>query len=509
MKFAVNSLTALLLSSSSAVLAWTTIGPTSTVNNRAASTRLFISSWGTKGSPYAGGATDALENMNPLENLQAYLEEPSAVEARSNVDGTVLVSGCVNAKDRTDQFLFDLLNDEESAFEFSKIVAFVKDAKFSKKRLLSRSARYTGLLDKLDFVEGSSLPTAEQLDGVKSWIAVIDENHLEQMEEVATVAAQVGSSLENVALLLVGATELDAASSKAVLDKFPHAFNPETVETEEGEEPAEAEVPPTTFTMVAVGDLDEDTPEGRCFYQYEAFGSDDGVIPADSVFPREESYRLITELLQLACGRQQALSFAQVYNPNITEARLIKGLREAGYARPQEIDHMIRSGPQAYQEFVDEWKEKNPDAEKGYTSDAWWEQEIYQKSRQKSAERDAAKEQAVVDERTKEIEAIAQEWARREYFRQSMAGTVSENTTEEDFTKDVWDRAMFEADLKYRQMNGEEVLSADAELADFKARQERKKETMLKRAKEELAELLDEDPDTLIPPESDDDEKKE
>jgi hypothetical protein len=39
------------------------------------------------------------------KNVQAYLEEPAAVEARSNVDGTCLVSGCVNDKDRTDQFI--------------------------------------------------------------------------------------------------------------------------------------------------------------------------------------------------------------------------------------------------------------------------------------------------------------------------------------------------------------------------------------------------------------------
>ena len=480
-------------------------------------TRLFISSWGTKGSPYAGGGVDTLESVNPEENVQSYLPEPSAVEARNNVDGTCLVSGCVNNKDRTDQFIFDLLNDEDSAFEYTKIIAFVKDAKFSKKRLLSRSARYTGLLNKLDFVEQSSednlLPTTEQLDGVKSWVAIVEENHLDQMSQVAKLASQV-ESVENVAILLVGATELEAAASKKVLDEFPHEINPpfaEETNDEEGEEstPApEPVIPPTTFTVVAVGALDETTPEGQCSYQYDLFGSEDGVIPADAVFPREESYRLITELLQLACGRQRALSFAQVYNPNVTEARLIRGLREAGYARPQEIDHMLREGPQKYLDFIEKWKKRNPDWEKGYTTDAWWEAEIYQSSRRRSAEREAEKEKLIVDERTKEVEVIAKEWVKREKFRQSMAGTIPESTTDEEFTQQVWDRAMFEADLKYRQMKGETGLDAEAELADFKARQERKKETMLKRAKEELAELLDEDPDKLIPNDDDDDDDK-
>ena len=147
---------------------------------------------------------------------------------------------------------------------------------------------------------------------------------------------------------------------------------------------------------------------------------------------------------------------------------------------------------QKYKEFVQKWKTDNPDLAAGYTTDAWWEAEIYQQSRRKSAEREAGKEQALKDERTKEIEAIAKEWAKREYFRQSMAGTIAEGTSEEEFTKQVWDRAMFEGDLKYRQAKGE-VTDPDAELATFQARQERKKQTMLQRAKEELADMLEED----------------
>ena len=147
---------------------------------------------------------------------------------------------------------------------------------------------------------------------------------------------------------------------------------------------------------------------------------------------------------------------------------------------------------QAYKEYIQKWKTENPDAAKGYTTDAWWEQDIYQQSRRKSAEKEASKDQALQDERTKEIQAIATEWAKREYFRQSMAGTIAEGTTEEEFTKQVWDRAMFEGDLKYRQAKGE-VTDPDAELASFQARQERKKQTMLQRAKDELADMLEEE----------------
>jgi len=96
-------------------------------------TQLFISSWGTKGSPYTSARS--VEHENIEENLQAYLKEPEAVEARANIDGTVMVSGLVKSKERTDQTIFDLLNHEDSAFEFDKIVAFVDDMKFAKKRL--------------------------------------------------------------------------------------------------------------------------------------------------------------------------------------------------------------------------------------------------------------------------------------------------------------------------------------------------------------------------------------
>lgn len=51
---------------------------------------------------------------------------------------------------------------------------------------------------------------------------------------------------------------------------------------------------------------------------------------------------------------------------------------------------------------------------------------------------------------------------------------------------------MFEGDLKYRQLNGE-TMDPEAELQDFKTRQERKQQVALKRAKKDLQELLDEE----------------
>jgi hypothetical protein len=248
------------------------------------------------------------------------------VEARDNIDGTAMVSGLVKSKERTDQFIFDLLNHEESAFAFKKIVAFVDDVKFAKKRLLSRSARYTGLLDKLDFVEASTagaLPTVEQLDGVKSWVAFLEDGDLlEQVKSVAALA-KGAPSIENVSILLTNAYGLDAPSSEAAVQALKDC----------GKE----------YTLVAVGKL-EDHPEGKIPYQFKDFGSVEGVLPADAIFSRDEAMRMVTETLQLNSGVGKALTFMEVYDVNATEAKLIKGLREAGYARPQEIDHMLRDG---------------------------------------------------------------------------------------------------------------------------------------------------------------------
>jgi hypothetical protein len=290
-----------------------------------ADTTLYISSWGKKGSPYSG--SDTVENINPEANIQAYLMAPEPVEARSNIDGTVLVSGLVGSKVRTDQYIFDLLNDEESAFEFEKIVAFVDDIAFSKKRLLSRSARYTGLLDKLDFSQASSpgsMPTSEQLEGVKSWVVYLDEGDmLASVNEVASIAKQA-SSVENVAILLANAVDLDVSACEGAVQSLKDAG--------------------IQYTLVAIGKL-EDHDEGKFPYQYKEFGSAEGVLPSDAIFSRDEALRMITECLQLECGVNKALSFSEVYDVNATEAKLIKGLRKAGYARPQEIDHMMNDGP--------------------------------------------------------------------------------------------------------------------------------------------------------------------
>lgn len=429
------------------------------------STRLFISSWGAKGPPSRRKEVEA----DPSEKIQSYLKEPEPVESRANLDGKVLVSGWVNAKERTDQTVFDFLNHEDSAFQFSSIIAFVDDSKFAKKRLISRSARYTGLLDKLDFEQAESpgaLPTVAQLEGVKSWVAN-SEGDISRVIDIVE-RAEAATSLENVSILLSGVQglqDLDEANK--------------VVSALQGMDDSKA------YSLVVVGEISE-APEGSSPYQIKEFGTEEGMLPANATYSRDESLRAVTDCLALKSGARTAFVFSEVNDVNQTETKLIRGLREGGYTRPQELEHMITKGPEEYKKACDDYKIRKP---KQSPYDEW----LVEQQRIEDENKVERSEQALresEEKKTKEIEEIATEWARREYFRQSMAGDMP--YTEEEYTKSVWERAMFEGDLKYRMMRGQET-DERKELRNFKEMQERKKDLMLERAKASLQTLLDED----------------
>ena len=277
------------------------------------------------------GAEDLID---PEKELSKYIRSPEPVAARSALDGTILVSGWVRSKERTDQTVFDLLNHEDAAFHFNHIMAFVEDEKLARKRLLSRSARYTGLLDKLEFMQADAvgaMPTLAQLEGVQSWLAhveVDEQNPIKALEEIKSIAKVAGeSSVKNVAILVSNSSPLTDVSSCVDAIKVLDSNSDKVA-----------------FTIVSVGQL-EDSPEGSRPYEVSDFGTEAGIIPSMGKMSRDESYRLVTECLALESGKNKALTFTEVRDTtNSTAAKLIKGLREAGYTRPQEIHHMIVAG---------------------------------------------------------------------------------------------------------------------------------------------------------------------
>jgi len=452
-----------------------------TPSRTTSSTRLFISSWGRKGPPSKWKEEEA----DPATKIQSYLKAPEPVASRTNIDGKVLVSGWVNCKERTDQTVFDFLNHEDAAFQFSTIVAFVDDAKFAKKRLISRSARYTGLLDKLEFEQAESegaLPTVAQLEGVKTWVADAQDDVGKVMEIVET--AQKVSSLENVNILLANAQNMqDVEAAKKAVAAL------------EGMDDSKS------YTLVVVGEITE-AAEGSSPFQIREFGTDEGLLLSNATFSRDESLRLMTDCLQLASGSNKALVFSEVDNVNQTETKLIRGLREGGYSRPQELDHMITKGPVEYEKACDDYTTRTP---KASPYNEWLvEQQALETAER--GERGEKKKRETEEKKQEEIEEIAREWAKREYFRQSMAGDMP--YTEDEYVKSVWERAIFEGDLKYRMMRGQDT-DERKELANFKDTQAKKKEMMLERAKASLQELLDEDDRSIAGSDDDDDSDDE
>lgn len=388
----------------------------------------------------------------------------------------------MNAKERTDQTVFDFLNHEDSAFQFSSIVAFVDDAKFAKKRLISRSARYTGLLDKLEFEQAESegaLPTAAQLEGVKSWVADA-QGDVGKVTEIVEIAKGV-ASLENVNILLANAQNMqDVEAAKKVVAAL------------EGMDDSKL------YTLVVVGEITE-AAEGKSPYQIRKFGTEEGLLLSNATFSRDESLRMMTDCFALASGAKKVFVISEVHDVNQTETKLIRGLREGGYSRPQELDHMIVKGPDEYKKACDDYTTRTPKASP-YNE---WLVEQQELENQSAAERSEKAKRESEEKKQEEIEEIAREWAKREYFRQSMAGDMP--YTEEEYVKSVWERAIFEGDLKYRMMRGQDT-DERKELANFKDTQAKKKEMMLERAKASLQDLLDEDDRANAGDDDDDDE---
>merc|ERR1712176_5985 len=304
----------------------------------------------------------------------------------------------------------------------------------------------------------------EQLKGVQNWLVHLDagSEDLSTLNEIAAIASK-SSNLENLSVLLSNANELDVSACMKDIKSFD-------------------EISSLQYTIVAVGKL-EDHNEGSRPYKIHNFGEEDGVIPADAVYSRDESMRLITESLALGNTARKALIVTECATDDVA-AKLVKGLRQAGYSRSQEIDHMVMKGVKAYDDAIEEYKKKkfdkeNPDPE---------EMRRIQEERDAQAKLDWEKTEKEFEERKeKEIEDHAKTWAKREYFRRSMGGNMG--MTEEEFIKSVWERAMFEGDLKYRMMRGGKT-DERKELAEFIKKQEVKKEAALKKAKAKLEESL-------------------
>ena len=140
------------------------------------------------------------------------------------------------------------------------------------------------------------------------------------------------------------------------------------------------------------------------------------------------------------------------------------------------------------------------DGSQGYNDDiasqkegVGWEKAPEETEEQK-ADKIRTKEEMIVFKRQqrdeaakqKELEALAMQWAKREYLRKSLKRAIP--IKEHEFIEIIWERAMFEADLKYRTMQGQAVNESE-ERVNFKLEQEKKKAGAYKAEQERWQEM--------------------
>lgn len=402
-----------------------------------------------------------MRTQNEVMSYLSTVQAPTAI--RSTLGSSVLISG-FDPTDPSATEVLDFLNNEDSPhLPFTKIVAHVEDMKMAKKRLISRTARYTGLLDKLDFSEGSALPSVEQLADVSSWVAHVGGGDMTKLGEIADIA-EGAESVKNVAILISGATSVGGDALK------------------EAEELLKSKATTFAYTLLVVPEWN-DEPEAMCaFGIVNATDVVDAPFGAGETFSREESLRIITECLAIEKAAGKCVVANASKDPVSLETMLIQGMREIGYDRVGEIEHMVASGVKGYNEMVAAKEDGGA-----------WEKAPEETEEEKAAKARTKEEQIVFKRQLREeaakqaeLQTMATQWAKREYLRKSLKRKIP--IKEEEFIDIVWDRAMFEADLKYRTMQGQAVNESEERKA-FREGQEKKKAEAYKKEQERWSQM--------------------
>jgi len=396
---------------------------------------------------YSREEEETMRTQNEVMGYVSTIQAPTAT--RSNLGTSVMISGFDPQDPASNEVLAFLNNEESPQFQFTKIVAHVEDMKMAKKRLIGRNARYTGLLDKLDFSEGASLPSVEQLTDVSSWVAHVGAGDMSKLAEIAD-AAEKAESVKNVAILVSGATSVGGDALKEV------------------EELLKGKATTFAYTLLVVPEWNNEPEAIYAYGMVNATDVTDAPFASSETFSREESLRLITECLAIDKAAGKCIVANSAKDPKSLENMLIVGMREIGFTRVQEIEHMVTSGAKGYNDMLE--------AEKDGSA---WEKAPEETEEQKATTARTKEEQLAIaiqqrDEATKqgELKAIAIQWAKREYLRKSLKRRIP--IKEEEFIEIIWERAMFEADLKYRTMQGQAVNDSE-ERKQFRDNQEKKK----------------------------------
>merc|ERR1719353_1205537 len=216
-----------------------------------------------------------------------------------------MMSGKVVVTDGTCSFyesrgIFQELHDHG---DFSGIEAYAAGSGTTadaKKMLLSRNARYSGLLDILTFSEGEP---AEAFTGADTWLSLNSDG--------ATVSAQLAAA--------------KAAGVKRVLLHFS-ADGP-TDGTSAGS--LEGELSGLTYTVLRTGTLTKATGGGGIKVSQLA-------DPTCGEAPKGDVHRIITEALSLDSAAGKMLSLCAT-----DDVAQLKAMRQAGCTRREEADALL------------------------------------------------------------------------------------------------------------------------------------------------------------------------
>lgn len=363
----------------------------------------------------------------------------------------MLVHNLGNSKTRMDSFCFECLNDNDHpliAGQFQKIIAFVNDVKFSKKRLIGRSARYSGLLDVLEFRsgdkeeavpgDGSSVPTKEQLSDVDSVMTFASE----ESEVLALIDNSVASkSVKSITILLAN------NPSASTLEKVKKQLDKSTLST----------------TLIAMGEIDDaGAKEGNTAFRIAASDSGDAAIPPSPLptMPIDEAIRIMIESSTLECADGKTFS---VYSAQEDSRAVdyLKAKRSQGYTRGQEIGDLILGGMEKYDaDLVRIAAEKEAKEKEEVESTKKVElnredeiKELIAKGRREYKEFEERK----IEEEGKDF--LAREW-RSKFF------SKSTSSSEEEYIKENYERGMKEGSRIVNMMRGTPYEGKDEHMKD-------------------------------------------
>lgn len=249
------------------------------------------------------------------------------------LNGGVAVSGLLDAPERTDQQVFDVLHAQGV---WSRIVALTPDPAFAKKRLISRSARYSGLIDVLvveEFDPAALSPeeAAARLREVDatSWLAWDPPRG--SLEATYTAARLAG--IERLVTLVPGG---DVEELRAVAEEL------------QAQVPLGSEGSAMNWTVIATGDLITDAPDNAPLRMTPIAELE--VAPTFEALPRATAVRCAAEALALSSAQCKAVALVP---GDAQAAAYAKFLREEGYDRREELAFL-------YDGSLEDWESFNP-----------------------------------------------------------------------------------------------------------------------------------------------------